>query len=174
MVPARTGATALAGLTALTVAGCSSGPGPVAIGAPLTTGAVSAEVAAECAELVAALPDEVDPGVERREVTGGSERFAAWGDPAVVLECGVVRPDREEPPAIVNGVAWTVRDVGAGFRWTTRDLVVNLAVDVPDAYPNGAELVNPLAAPITGTLELAPDAPPPGSAVPGAPLPSPS
>jgi hypothetical protein len=127
---------------------------------PLAVGPVPADVAVTCAELVAALPDEIDPGVERREVTDGADRFAVWGDPVVVLECGVPRPDREEPPAIVNGVAWTVRDIGPGFRWTTRDLVVNVAVDVPDAYENGAELVNPLAAPLQQVVPLAPDAPP--------------
>jgi len=145
----------------------------VQVSEPLAAGPVSDEIVSACADLVAELPAEIDPGVERRDVEP-ADRFAAWGEPAVVLECGVPRPDREEPPAIVNGVAWTVRDIGAGFRWTTRDLVVNVAVDIPDDYPNGAELVNPLAAPITATLELAPDAPPPGSAVPGAPLPSPA
>ena len=120
---------------------------------------------AVCAALLAALPGEIDPGVERREVEvevgdeadpGADGRFAVWGDPVVVLECGVPLPDRLEPPAIVNGVAWTVRDIGPGFRWTTRDLTVNVSVDIPDVYANGAELINPLAAPLLQTVSVAP------------------
>ena len=107
---------------------------------------------APCAALVAALPDEIDPGVRRRPVAGDAARTAAWGDPAVTLECGVPEPDRPDEPAEVNGVTWSVRDIGAGFRWTTRDSSVLVAVDIPDAYENGAELVNPLAEPLLATL----------------------
>jgi hypothetical protein len=69
-----------------------------------------------------------------------------------VLECGVPLPDRQEEQVTVNGLAWTVRDSGAGFRWTTRELPVPVAVEVPDAYDNPAELVNPLAEPLRETL----------------------
>ena len=99
---------------------------------------------------------EIDPGVERRPVEGDPGRFAAWGDPAVLLECGSVPGDPGEPPAIVNGVSWTVRDIGAGFRWTTLGLSPTIAVDIPDSYENGAELVNPLAAPILATVRPGP------------------
>jgi hypothetical protein len=110
-----------------------------------------AKVRASCAALTAALPEQVDPGVERRPVTGDEQLTAAWGDPAVTLECGVPLPDRPEEPAEINGVVWSVRDIGAGFRWTTRELDVPVAVEIPDAY-NGAEIVNPLAEPLTSTL----------------------
>ncbi len=105
-----------------------------------------------CAALIAALPDEIDPGVRRRPVAREGGRAAAWGDPAVTLECGVPEPDRPDEPAEVNGVRWTVRDIGAGYRWTTSERVVFVAVDIPDRYENGAELVNPLAEPISRTL----------------------
>ena len=52
----------------------------------------------------------------------------------------------------MNGLAWTVRDSGAGYRWTTRELMVPVAVEIPDAYDNPAELVNPLAEPLLETL----------------------
>jgi hypothetical protein len=121
--------------------------------------AVSAEAASACAALVAALPDEIDPGVRRRPVEGDATRTAAWGDPAVVLQCGVEPPDRPEEPAQVNGVLWSVRDIGAGFRWTTEELAVPVAVEIPDAYENGAELVNPLAEPLLATLPAATPSP---------------
>jgi hypothetical protein len=108
-----------------------------------------------CAALIDALPMEVDPGVERRPVVGDELLTAAWGEPAVTLECGVPLPDRPEEPAVVNGVVWSVRDIGAGFRWTARELTVPVAVEIPDSY-NGAEIVNPLAEPLTATLSPAP------------------
>ena len=119
---------------------------------PLQVPAATAAAAPLCAALVAALPDEIDPGVRRRPVVREAGRTAAWGDPAVTLECGVPEPDRPDEPAEVNGVRWTVRDIGAGFRWTTSDRGVFVAVDIPDRYENGAELVNPLAEPISRTL----------------------
>jgi hypothetical protein len=115
------------------------------------------EAASEaCAALLVSLPVEIDPGVRRRPVTGDQRLTAAYGDPPVTLECGVPDPDRPEQPAVVNGVEWSVRDIGAGFRWTTVGREVNVAVDIPDAYPNGAELVLPLADPIEAALPASP------------------
>ena len=124
--------------------------------APVPSAPLSAADAPACAQLLGALPDEIDPGVQRRPVVDDAGRFAAWGDPAVVLECGAAPGDPAEQPVSVNRVGWTVRDVGAGFRWTTVNLGIVVAVDVPDAYPNGAELVNPLAAPLQATLPVLP------------------
>jgi hypothetical protein len=127
---------------------------PAPSGAP----ALSPADAQACRALLDALPDEIDPGVERRPVEGPDGRpdgrTAAWGDPAVVLQCGVAESDRPEEPAQVNGVLWSVRDIGAGYRWTTQDRVPAVAVDVPDAYPNVAELVVPLADPVEQAVPL--------------------
>ena len=124
--------------------------------APSAAGpALSASDAQACRALLDALPDEIDPGVRRRPVDGADGRAAAWGDPPVVLQCGVAASDRPEEPAQVNGVLWSVRDIGAGYRWTTQDRVPAVAVDVPDAYPNVAELVVPLADPVSQTVPLA-------------------
>ncbi len=124
--------------------------GPVDVPLPRPA---SADADRACASLVEALPDELDPGVERRPVDGDATRTAAWGDPAVVLVCGAPAPDeRPDEPASINGVTWSVRDVGTAFRWTSAELGVVVTVDVPDAYRNGAELVNPLAGPLLSTL----------------------
>jgi hypothetical protein len=128
---------------------------------PSPAATVAPSVLAACGRLVAALPDEIDPGVTRRPVDGPA-RFAAWGEPPVLLECGVPVPDRLDEPAQVNGVLWSVRDVGDGFRWTTTELGINVAVDIPGAYANGAELVNPLAEPLRSTLPAAPSPAPGG------------
>ena len=143
----------LALLAVTLLAGCTtSTPEPATGPVDVTAEAVDATTAAACRRLVAALPDEVDPGVTRRPVSGDPGLTAAWGDPAVTLVCGVPEPDRPEEPVIVNGVTWSVRDIGAGFRWTTRDRPVRVAVDIPDAYENGAEIVNPLSGPVASAL----------------------
>jgi hypothetical protein len=146
----------LALLPLLLAAGCTASQpeatGPVDVPVP----SVAPAVRAVCTTLLGALPDEVDPGVERREVVGDASLTAAWGDPAVTLQCGVPEPDRPEEPVVVNGVAWSVRDIGAGFRWTTRDRRVLVAVDVPQDYENGAEIVNPLSGPIASAVPAEP------------------
>lgn len=160
----RSASRLLAGLLLALLAACTSQTppdrGPVEVPEPPVQGA---EVDAACTALIEALPDEVDPGVERRPVTGSTDRTGAWGDPAVTLECGVEPPERLEPPVIVNGVAWTVRDIGAGFRWTTSGRTVLAAVTIPDAYTNGVELVFPLSPVVAQALPVDPTAPDPAA-----------
>jgi hypothetical protein len=142
-------------LTGALLAGCTSSDGPVDVPIPPVGGM---QVDAACAALLERLPVEVDPGVERRPVEPDAARTAAWGDPPVVLECGVRPPERDEPPFVVNGVGFTTRDVGAATRWTTYGRTVLAAVTVPDDY-NGAEIILPLAEPLDG-LPADPAAPP--------------
>lgn len=145
----------LAVVLLLAATGCTSTdePAPKALGpVDVPVPKVSPDVRAACAALAASLPVELDPGVERRKVFRDEELTAAWGDPPVTLECGVPAPDRPDEEVTVNGVVWTVRDIGAGYRWTTEDLAVNVAVEIPDEYANGAELVNPLAEPLKAAL----------------------
>jgi hypothetical protein len=86
----------------LLLAGCSSGP--VDIAAPELD---EAERSA-CAHLVAALPSRlVDQERREPDVTYG----AAWGDPPVVLRCGVDEPagfDELSTCQVVNDVAWYI------------------------------------------------------------------
>jgi len=155
-VPRRPPLTRLLAVLLLGAAGCSSStPAPPAtrpVSPPAASATVTPAELAICRTLLDALPGEIDPGVQRRAVEGDTGRFAAWGDPVVLLECGSLPGDPGEPPAIVNGVSWTVRDIGPGFRWTTVGLRPTVAVDIPDSYENGAELVNPLAAPLLATV----------------------
>jgi hypothetical protein len=116
---------------------------------------VDGVTAEACRQLLASLPDEVDPGVRRRPVTGDSGLTAAWGDPPVTLQCGVPEPDRPEEPLVINGVAWSVRDIGAGLRFSARGRTTSVAVDVPDAYGNSIEIVNPLSAPVAAAVPTA-------------------
>ena len=133
-------ALALLLLTACTSSGPEVRPtptGPVDVPVPSPTATL---VVSSCSALLRALPEEIGEGLRRREVTGDPLRTAAWGEPAVTLECGVERPTRAEPPVELGPndegplVAFTTRDVGAGTRFTTSDRAVTVAVTVPDVY----------------------------------------
>ncbi len=92
--------------------------GVVALVAFSATGCGAVEVAktdasvadrAACADLVATVPGVVAD--EPRRETSGNPLGAAWGDPAIVLRCGVGEPADYDPFAgcqRVNGVDWFV------------------------------------------------------------------
>ena len=89
---------------ALLLSGC--GGGTVTIEAP----SMSGPERETCEHLVAALPDEV-ADLERRETEPADAPGAAWGEPAIVLTCGVGRPADYDPVngcTTVNGVDWYV------------------------------------------------------------------
>ncbi|GAA1476092.1 hypothetical protein GCM10009623_05380 [Nocardioides aestuarii] len=89
----------------LLLAGCADGPYAASPPAP-------AEDATACAGLMGSLPDTL-AGEERREVTGGDGRVAAWGDPAIVLTCDVPLPDDFTDTSTcieANGTGWFVPD----------------------------------------------------------------
>lgn len=110
--------------------GCGFGPVDVEPHT-LTTG--SADV---CESLDGDLPDVVSDAV-RRDVEDDPAGIAAWGEPPVVLRCGVGLPPEYEPDAVLtelNGVAWLPIDgVGGEFFATVdRDPIVEVAI--PEAY----------------------------------------
>lgn len=152
---------------AVLLAGCSSGdlpplavpagPGPQQTLVPTAAADVTA---AQCAGLLDRLPGQIDPGVVRRAVRG-DPRAAAWGDPPVVLRCGAEAVFDDGASVGVNGLDWVVTDIGPGFRWTTLGRAVPVSVEIPESYANGAELVNPLGAPILAAIDPAPEASPP-------------
>jgi hypothetical protein len=118
---------------------------------------------AACAALLAALPTELDPGVERRPVDGAGDRAAAYGDPPIVIRCAVPTPERIVEAVEINRVTWSVRDSGPGFEWTTTGRTTTVSVDIPDAYDNFAELIVPLTGPIAATLPASEVSPPPAA-----------
>lgn len=67
---------------------------------------------AACADFMTSLPETL-AGQDRREVTGGDGRVAAWGDPAIVLTCDVPLPsDFTDTSTCIeaDGTGWFVPD----------------------------------------------------------------
>jgi len=134
-------------LVALTAGGC--GQDPVKVQSPELTSSAR-EV---CDRLVPALPDRVD-GADRRETTQPA-LTAAWGDPPLVLRCGVTRPADLSPTSEileVEGVEWFLVESGAGYTFTTVGRTAHVELTVPaevDRSEATAPLVD-LAAAVAG------------------------
>ena len=131
----------------LLLGGCSS--------LPAVDVAVPTAGSRGCDRLAEALPDELD-GRERRDTEPESPRTAAWGDPAVVLRCGVARPPglTGSEVVVVDGVGWVLAETSAAYVFTTSDLATYAQVRVPRSTPRTAAtapLVD-LAGPVGSSL----------------------
>jgi hypothetical protein len=133
----------------LFTAACSHRP---AIAGPRLHGAD----AAACRALVKALPRHVDDQ-PRRAVSG---RYgAAWGDPPIVLTCGVRRPkgdNRFAACTVANGVGWFVPESASS---TSPEIVIttigraqNVQVAIPHGYFPPAATMADLAPAIKHTI----------------------
>ena len=116
---------------------------PVAVPAPSASAPL---VLSSCRSLIAALPDQLSKDVHRRPVTGDATRTAAWGDPAVTLQCGVPLPDQAVTPVTIDGLPLVTDERGAQVTYTTQDRAVNVTLTVPKSYQDQAYLVLPLIA----------------------------
>src|SRR5690349_2785212 len=100
----------------------SGATGPVAVEAP----SLAEPAATACRALLAGLPDR-DGDLPRRPVTAGAEQNAAYGDPPVVLACGVPKPPPPASTATVlqlSGVCWFADHRSDATVWTTLDRTV--------------------------------------------------
>jgi len=122
---------------------------------------------AGCRSLVADLPDSV-VDAEGRDVSPDDGLTAAWGDPAIVLRCGVDRPARLEPTSFcfeINGVGWYAESEGKpldGTEQPTSSVVfttigrrpyVEVAVP-PDDSRSPVDPLTDLAVAITADTEI--------------------
>jgi hypothetical protein len=110
---------------------------------------VSGTERAACRSLVAALPDHVSD--QPRRETSGNPLGAAWGDPPIVLRCGVGTPkgyDRFAACQTVNGLDWFVPDEasddqGMDVVMTTIGRAPDVEVTLPAQYrPPAAAMVD--------------------------------
>ena len=100
-----------------------------------------------CGALAEQLPHVV-VGREARDTEPDSDLTAAWGDPAIVLRCGVPEPEALEPTSelvTVDGVDWFPEQLTAGYLFTTYGRVVFVEVSVPDDYAPEAGALTDLA-----------------------------
>ncbi|GAA1163313.1 DUF3515 domain-containing protein [Nocardioides aquiterrae] len=133
----------------LLATGCSHGPPE--IDAP----DLSAADAATCRDFVNALPETLG-GHEPAATTGDTVYGAAWGDPAIVLTCGVGPVDLTEVPpcTVVNGVGWVVQETDGRTTLTADGYRPRVRLVVPDDYEQPAGLVTGLAPLVKKYLRL--------------------
>lgn len=121
----------------------------------------SGDAAAACRSLHGRLPDEV-AGKHRDTLEEDSPYTAAWGDPAVVLRCGVPRPDvltpgsehynPAEPAVEVDGVSWLVAQQDDGYRLTTTGRTAYVEVWVPGDVGQPTAPLADLAKPVKSAV----------------------
>ena len=99
----------------------------------------------DCTALFADAPRQV-ADQERVDVPG--EVAAAWGDPAIVLRCGVEKPEALTPSSRcfnVNDVGWLAETTADGYLFTTIGRRFHVSVEVPKTYDPAADALADLA-----------------------------
>ncbi len=132
--------------------GCGFGPVEVEP-VPPVTGSEQA-----CSDLDDALPEVVDDAV-RRDVDPPSTSTAAWGDPPIILRCGVSEPSRELGVSllVVDDVAWYPAAGEGGTFFTTVERETFVEVAVPDDYSPAGDVLVDLGPAIRSTIPEIPD-----------------
>lgn len=127
----------------------SVGIAALASGAIVLTGCSSAiEVTAPpaadspaCDAAAAHWPSEV-AGQEPTATDPTHSAVRAWGDPAIVVRCGVsALGPTEDPCVVVDDIDWVAEELDDGTRLTTFGRDPALEVLVPDAYDPAALLL---------------------------------
>lgn len=137
-------------LLLITAVGCSSADDSAAAAVP----SPKAEAAELCRKLDGVLPKKVD-GLGRRDPEPSSALTAGWGNPAIILRCGVVRPpkmldpkvaegrDPDAVPGGVNGVKWLMEKAdGGAYRFTTASRLAYVEVTVPEGRDTSGALID--------------------------------
>ncbi|WP_282700969.1 DUF3515 domain-containing protein [Streptomyces sp. CC219B] len=144
----------LIGLPALvlsiTVAGCSSADDDTSAAVP-SPGARATKL---CQNLDKVLPSKV-AGESRRDPEPASALTAGWGNPEIILRCGVPRPpkmidpkvaeghDADAVPGGVNGVDWLMeKGDGGAYRFTCANREAYVEVTVPEGVDRSAVLID--------------------------------
>lgn len=116
------------------------------------------ETAVICRALLAQSPDAVVDhsarGVEAADDSDAasiSELVAAWGDPALVMRCGVDDVEVEDTDVVYQwaDTCWAVDEGEEQHVWTSVDRQVPVEISVPAEYEQSGELVSVLS-PVVG------------------------
>jgi hypothetical protein len=99
----------------------------------------------DCIGMLGDLPPTV-AGQPRRNVTG--KVAGAWGDPPVILRCGVEKPDGLRPNSTcheVDGVGWLAERQPDGWLFTTIGRKHYISLEVPSEYEPAADALADVA-----------------------------
>lgn len=131
----------------------ASGPaGPLAVPGADQPGAA----AASCKDLMSALPDTLG-GAQRRTLVMPVDGVAAWGDPAVILRCGVPTPAELTCSASLQGVDtvdWLQLQGTGETTYLAADRPVRVALTMPDG--SGTAAIQEISRVIAGTVAKRP------------------
>ncbi len=119
-----------------------------------------------CAQVLSALPVQLD-GYNPRQVHPYPDEGApavAWGDPAIVFQCGVARPaelvaNSSAFVSLIDGVNWLPIAAGNATAFTVIDRSVYIRVTVPKSYPQPplAPISDAIAKVLPAVCTVAPD-----------------
>jgi len=109
-----------------------------------------------CAALTAALPRRLAQ-LAARTVDGNPRAAAAWGDPPVILRCGLLAtPSQLGQLVTLDGVNWAPVVGKHEVTWTAVGRPVTVQVRVPRRYDSQALLLAELSPVIVRTLPASP------------------
>ncbi|MFC4745143.1 DUF3515 domain-containing protein [Gordonia hankookensis] len=126
---------------------------------PIESYATGESAPADCAKLIAALPQTFD-GFGDKQVDGTTVRWPADGDgDAVTLRCGISRPSELSPTSnlqVINPVQWFITDTveGSGQAYVCVDHRPYVAMWIPANAGNGP--ITDVSAVIERTLPRGP------------------
>ncbi|MFF1419460.1 DUF3515 domain-containing protein [Streptomyces sp. NPDC058280] len=133
------------------VAGCSSTDASASVAVPRPP----EREAALCRALHKELPKTV-AYLDREDPEPRSELTAGWGDAAIVLRCGVPRPERmgdaQADAVEADGVNWMLEERDSGPRFTTTYRATYVEVTLGARFAHDSTPLAQLAAPVKKTI----------------------
>ncbi|MQA27969.1 MAG: DUF3515 family protein [Micromonosporaceae bacterium] len=107
-----------------------------------------------CRALLAKLPSTIRE-LPQRVVTSGAEQNAAYGEPPILLRCGVEPVTLPKTSTAVvyplSGACWLPKKTREGTVWTTLDREVPVSVTVPKSLPEPGQWVAALSPHVADT-----------------------
>jgi hypothetical protein len=121
---------------------------------PMAAPKLPARAAEVCLAVTSRLPARVRE-LPARRVTAGPEQNAAYGEPPITLQCGVIQPalcatltggadcvPLDAELLNMNGVCWYARPTAGATAFTTLDHEIPVRVTVPERYEQPAQWAN--------------------------------
>jgi len=100
-----------------------------------------------CIHLMSRIPVELG-GALIRTTDAGAEGVAAWGDPAIVMRCGVIQPPSLEATSqlfTINEIDWLPEELTSGQRFTSMNTPSFVEVNIPEGYDPASGVLVDLA-----------------------------